>query len=89
MDGKPHFRSPAILVHLLSMAVAGFVVYYVENILACLISIRGYDVAAGLVTCMTDVLVSVGRKTASWNDKGEEETKGELFLPDPYLESTE
>lgn len=48
------------------------------------------DVGAGLVTCMTDVLASVGRKTTSLNDKGEE-TKGQLFLPDPDLdlESTE
>lgn len=44
-----------------------------------------YDVGAGLVTCMTDVLASVGRKTTSWNDKGEE-IKGQLFLADPDLD---
>lgn len=47
-----------------------------------------YDVAEGLVTCMTDVLASVGTKTTSRNDKGEE-TKGQLFLADPDYESTE
>lgn len=47
---------------------------------------RRYDVGAGLVTCMTDVLASVGRKTTSWNDKGEE-TKGQLFLADSHLEN--
>ena len=49
---------------------------------------KRYEVGAGLVTCMTDVLASVGRKTTSWNDKGEE-TKGQLFLADPYPKSTE
>lgn len=47
-----------------------------------------HDIGAGLVTCMTDVLASVSRKTTSLNEK-RKEIEGQLFLPDYDFESTE
>ena len=46
------------------------------------------NVSSGTVTCMTDVLDSVGRKTAIWNDQGEE-IRGRLSLPIPVPEGEE